>query len=227
MKKENIKIKLILSVVVVIFLVATFVRAQRECIMVELPVCLYRTSISDGATFKSNFSDAKISVVRKDGSSLVTIIREGKTYQYLVEAESNIGITAVNYTDLQSGYLEPVEYSYDRVTHQLTDGIVQNALDYPQDIGASTIIRLGLLDTRSVFQEADELFVHSIIFFVMGFLIILVSKYLSMILCVIADFFFKLEEPLKPRKGMIIAFILIGSILMARSAFILFLLFLL
>lgn len=227
MKKKNIKIKLILSVVVAIFLVATFVRAQRECIMVGLPDCLYRTNTSDGATFKSKFSDAKISVVRKEGSSLVTIIREGKTYKYLVEAESNIGITAVNYTDLQSSSLEPFEYSYDRGTHQLTDGIMQNALDYPQDIGVSTIIRLGLLDTRTAFQEADGLFVHSMIFFVMGFLIILVSKYLSIVLCVIADFFFKLEDPLKPRKGMVIAFILIGSILMARNAIILFLLFLL
>lgn len=227
MRKKNNKIKLIVSLVMVIFLVATFVRAQRECILAELPVCLYRTNTSDGATFKSAFSDVKISVVRKDGPSLVTIIGEGKNYQYLVEAESNIGITTVNFTDLQSDSLEPVEISYDRVTHQVNGVITLNAINFPQDIHVDTIIRLGLLDTRTAFLEADELFVHSMIFCVMGFLIILVSKYLSIILCVIADFFFKLEDPMKPRKGMVIAFIVIGSILMVRNSIILFLIFLL
>jgi len=218
MKKRKNR-KVVLAIVVVIFLIITFIRAQRPCVMVSPFNIFYETKTDEGAKFKSAFSKSTVQVVLRDRSGLVTVNEAGKEYQYLVKADTSRGITSVNFTDYQSTPLETHNYSYDRYSHYLKyDGeIIFYKL--PKGFGLESIMQFGMLDTYSAMEIKDGLFIFWMFFFVLGFLIILLRRPLATMDSYIADIFYNLEKPIKPREWMITVLAIIGGLFIIIGVF--------
>lgn len=215
--KKIPKKKWFLVIAVVIFLIITFIRAQRPCVATSAFNFFYETKTEEGAKFKNVFSKTTVQVVYKDMSGLVTIKEGDKEYKYLVNALASSGITSINFTDLQSTSLEPHTYSYNRYTHNLENDSNVIFYDLPEGIGLEAIIQFGIVDTYSAMEGKDGLFGLGIFYFVAGFLLILFCKPLAVIDSYIADIFYKLEKPIKPRQWVSTGIAIIGGIFMVLS----------
>ena len=77
--KKIPKKKWFLVIAVVIFLIITFIRAQRSCVATSAFNFFYETKTEEGAKFKNVFSKTTVQVVYKDMSGLVTI-KEGDSF---------------------------------------------------------------------------------------------------------------------------------------------------
>ena len=112
---------------------------------------------------------------------------------------------------------EPHTYSYNRYTHNLENDSNIIFYDLPDEFGLEAIIQFGIVDTYSAIEGKDGLFGLGIFYFVVGFLLILFCKPLAMIDSYIANIFYKLEKPIKPRQWVSTGIAIIGGIFMVLS----------
>lgn len=96
-----------------------------------------------------------------------------------------------------------VEYDSDVVFYNL-----------PNEFGVEDIVQFGLLDTYSAMEAKDGLFVFWVCYLVAGFLLILFHKPVAIIDSYIADIFYNLEKPIKPRPWVSTVLAIFGGIFM-------------